>query len=113
MTIGIAGPALNDPRRRVVAGFLLASIIPGGGLILLGLLGDLLIDWMWFSSIGYSQVFWTTIAAKAAVFFAVFAATAIVLWVNARLALKKAGHRSRLSVGSDPTLTAAVAPPGP
>jgi uncharacterized protein len=111
MTIGIAGPALNDPRRRVVAGFLIAAMIAGVGLILLGLLGDLLIDWMWFSSIGYSQVFWTTIAAKAAVFFAVFAATAIVLWVNAQLALKKAGHRSRLSVGFDPTLTAAVAPP--
>jgi len=113
MMIGIAGPALNAPRRRVVAGFLIAAMIVGVGLILLGLLGDFLIDWMWFSSIGYSQVFWTTIGAKAAVFLVVFAATAIVLWANGRLALKKAGRRSRLPVGFDPTLGAAVAPPDP
>ena len=37
-------------------------------MILLGLVGDVLVDWMWFSSIGYLQVFWTTIGAKAGIF---------------------------------------------
>jgi uncharacterized protein len=51
-------------------------------LILLGLTGDFLVDWLWFSTIGYLGVFWTTIAAEGEVFFAVFVATAIILWVN-------------------------------
>lgn len=114
MTIGTAGPALNAPRRRAVVGFLIAAIIAGIGLILLGVVGDFLVDWMWFSSIGYPQVFWTTIGAKAGLFFVVFAATAIVLWANAALALKQARRRSRLPAGFDPTLSAAVtAPPDP
>jgi len=74
MTIGIAGPKQKAARRRAVAGFLIAAIIVGTGLILLGLLGDFLADWMWFSSIGYRQVFWTTFGAKAGVFFMVFRA---------------------------------------
>jgi uncharacterized membrane protein (UPF0182 family) len=41
-------------------------------LILLGVMGDFLVDWLWFSAIGYLGVFWTTIFAEAAVFFAVF-----------------------------------------
>jgi uncharacterized membrane protein (UPF0182 family) len=35
-------------------------------------MGDFLVDWLWFSAIGYLGVFWTTIFAEAAVFFAVF-----------------------------------------
>src|SRR5262249_29397778 len=52
----------------------------------LGLTGDFLVDWLWFSTIGYLCVFWTTIAAEAEVFFAVFVATAAILWVNGFLA---------------------------
>ncbi len=29
------------------------------GLIVLGRVGDALVDWLWFSSIGYVGVFWT------------------------------------------------------
>jgi hypothetical protein len=53
---------------------------------LLGLMSDLLVDWLWFSAIGYLYVFWTTIGAQAGVFFTVFVATAIILWVNGSLA---------------------------
>jgi hypothetical protein len=60
-------------------------------LILLGLTGDFLVDWMWFSTVGYLDVFWTTIVAEAGVFFAVFLATAIILWVNGLLASRFAG----------------------
>ena len=59
-------------------------------LILLGLMGDFLVDWLWFSTIGYLSVFWTTIAAEAELFSAVFVATAIILWVNGLLASRLA-----------------------
>ena len=76
-------------------------------------MGDILVDWMWFASIGYKRVFWTTIGAKAAVFLVVFAATAAVLWANARLALGLAGRRSRLPTAFDPTFAAAAPLPDP
>jgi uncharacterized protein len=86
MTIGITGPRRRAPWRGAVAGLIIAAIVVVIGLILLGLTGDFLVDWLWFSTIGYSDVFWTTIVAEAGVFFAVFGATAIILWVNGSLA---------------------------
>ena len=62
-------------------------------LILLRLLDDFLVDWLWFSAVGYAAVFWMTIRAEAAVFFTVFAATAMVLWLNGWLAFSFAQHR--------------------
>ncbi|RZM98405.1 hypothetical protein CWO91_37175 [Bradyrhizobium genosp. SA-3] len=113
MTIGISGPERKAPGRSAVVGFIIAAIIAAIGLILLALVGDFLVDWMWFSSIGYEQVFWTTIGAKAAVFLVVFAATAAILWANARLALGLAGRRTRLPAAFDPRLVAAAALPDP
>ncbi|MFZ1195284.1 MAG: UPF0182 family protein, partial [Pseudolabrys sp.] len=57
-------------------------------LILLDLISGFLVDWLWFSAIGYFGVFWTTIIAKAGVFFAVFLATGIILWVNGLVAFR-------------------------
>jgi uncharacterized membrane protein (UPF0182 family) len=65
---------------------IIAAIVLSICLVLLGLTGDFLVDWLWFSTIGYLGVFWTTIAAEAEVFFAAFVATAIILWVNGSLA---------------------------
>ena len=96
-----------------MVGFIIAASIVAIGLILFAVVGDILVDWMWFASIGYKRVFWTTIGAKAAVFLVVFAATAAVLWANARLALGLAGRRSRLPTAFDPTLAAAAALPDP
>ncbi len=42
-------------------------------IIALGRIMSLVVDWAWFSSIGYVGVFWTALAAKAALFVAVFA----------------------------------------
>ena len=112
MTIGIAGPKQNAPQRHAVAGFLIAAIIVGTGMILVGFLGNFLVDWMWFSSIGYPQVFRKTIGAKAGIFFVVFAATAVALWANAHLALKLA-RRGGGSAGFDSKVAGAVAPPDP
>src|SRR5690348_12733124 len=88
MTIGITGPEQKAPgRRNVLPGLIVIGIASAIGLILLGLLGDFLVDTMWFSAIGYPQVFWTTVAAKAGVFFAFLAATFLITWTNAGFAL--------------------------
>src|SRR5712675_3769438 len=87
MTIGIAGPGRKAPRQNAVVGIIIAAIVVGIFLILLGLTGDVLVDWLWFSSIGYLQVFLTSIGAKAVLFFAVLTATGAILWLNGLLAV--------------------------
>jgi uncharacterized membrane protein (UPF0182 family) len=86
----LAGPRHWTPGRRAIVALIIAAIIVVVGLILMELFGEFLVDWMWFSAIGYVQIFWTTIGAKAAVFTVVFVATAIVLWVNGVLAWRLA-----------------------
>lgn len=93
MTIGIAGPGRKAPRQNAVARYIIAAVVVGICLILLWLASDFLVDWLWFSAIGYLQVFWTTIVAKAVVFFAVLIPTAAVLWLNGWLAVRFAGRR--------------------
>ena len=79
MTIGITGPGRKAPRQSGVVRLIVAAVVITSCLILLSLASDFLVDWLWFSSIGYLQVFLTAIGAKATVFFAVLAATTIVL----------------------------------
>src|SRR5215813_2847946 len=86
MTIGITGPRRLAPWRGAVMVLIIAAIVLSICLIVLGLTGDFVIDWLWFSTIGYLGVFWTTIAAEAEVFSAVFVATATILWVNGSIA---------------------------
>src|SRR5262245_36863897 len=86
MMIGITGPGRRAPWRGAVVALIIAAIVVLTCLILLGFTAGFLVDWLWFSAIGYSGVFWTTIAAEAEVFLAVFVATAIILWVNGSLA---------------------------
>ncbi len=71
MTIGIAGPGRKAPRQNALVRLIIAAIVGGICLFLLGLASDLLVDWLWFSSIGYLPVFLTSIGAKASVFFTV------------------------------------------
>src|SRR5260370_40847258 len=86
MTIGITGPRRRAPWRGAVVVLIIAAIVLSICLILLGLTGDFLVDWLWFSTIGYLGVFCTTIAAEGEVFFAVFVATDIILWRNGSIA---------------------------
>ena len=51
------------------AGIAAAVVIVG--LIVLGRLAAILVDGLWFSSVGYVGVFWTILVAKAAVFLTV------------------------------------------
>src|SRR5262245_45940881 len=102
MTIGITGPERKQPGRNAVGGLIVTAILAGICLILLAIVSDFLVDWMWFSAVGYSQVFWTSIGAKAGVFSVVFAATAVIVWANARLALYfTRRRRGRLPAGFD------------
>src|SRR5436309_14295960 len=99
MTIGITGPRRQAPWRGAVVVLIIAGIVLSICLILLGLTADFLFDWRWFSTIGYLGVSWTTIAAEGEIFFAVFLATAITLWLNGSMA-------SRISRSPCPQLPA-------
>jgi len=78
MTIRIAGPTPKVPRRSAFVGLIVAVVVIVTCLILLALASDLLVEWLWFASIGYLQVFWTTIGAEAAVFLAVWTGTTVI-----------------------------------
>src|SRR5215472_8729163 len=86
MTSMIPGSGWRAPWRGAVFLLIILVLMVAIGLILLGLAGDFLIDWLWFSATGYLRVFQVIIIAKALTFVVVFVATAIILWVNASLA---------------------------
>ncbi|MCP4621102.1 MAG: UPF0182 family protein [Bradyrhizobium sp.] len=94
MTIGITGPERKAPRQSGVVWLIIAAIVTVVCLILLSLASDFLVDWLWFSSVGYLQIFWMTIGAKVAVLVAVWTGTGLILWVNGWLALRLAAKRS-------------------
>ena len=77
MTFVITGPGRRAPWQGAVFLVIIGVLIVAIGLILLGLAGDFLIDWPWFSATGYLRVFLAIIVAKALTFFVVFVATAI------------------------------------
>ncbi len=111
MTIGITGPERKVPRQSALVGVIVAAVVGGICLILLGLASDFLVDWLWFSSIGYLQVFWTTIGAKVVVLFAVWIGTAVVLWLNGWLAGRFARRRPTQSVAAFVSGLAGNVPP--
>src|ERR1700687_3180004 len=111
MTIGITGPGRKAPRQSAVVGIVIAATVGGICLILLGLASDFLVDWLWFSSIGYLQVFLTSFGAKAVVFLAVFAKTAVILWLNGWLAVHFARRRPAQVVAASAWNPAGNAPP--
>ena len=80
------------PRR----GIAVAVIVIVACFIVLGLTSDFLVDWAWFSAIGYLDVFGTILGGKAVLFFAVFAGSAILLWVNGSLASRFARRRGHM-----------------
>jgi uncharacterized membrane protein (UPF0182 family) len=98
-------------------GVVAAVVVVVAGLIALGLATDFLVDWAWFSAIGYFGVFWTIFGAKALLFFAAFAASTILLWVNGTLAFRLSRQRgpwffapSRTSAGRSIALFGVAAP---
>jgi uncharacterized protein len=94
MTIGITGPARKIRGQRALAGWIIAAIVIVICWLLLRLVSDVLVDWLWFSSVGYLKIFWVGLAAEAGVFALVFTATAIALWLNGWLAVRLARRHS-------------------
>ena len=58
------------------------------GLIVLGRVGDALVDWLWFSSVGYTDVFWTIFTTRVVLFFAVLVVASGMYWLSGWLALR-------------------------
>src|ERR1700682_5178530 len=54
-------------------GITVAGVVTAVFLILLGLTSNFLVDLVWFSAVGYLNVFWTIFGAKAVLFVVVFA----------------------------------------
>src|SRR3954470_9294937 len=77
-------------RWRRIAG-VIAFLVAGA--VALGLASDFLVDWLWFSAVGYREVFLTTFSAKAGLFGAVFVGSAVPVWVSGTLALRYARQR--------------------
>ena len=71
-------------------------------LIALGAASDFLVDWTWYSSVGFLDVFWTIINAKVILFAASFVATVTVIWVNGVLASRAARARAYLLPANSP-----------
>jgi uncharacterized membrane protein (UPF0182 family) len=95
MTIEIAGSRRRAPWQGALRVLIVVAIIFLICLILLGLVSGFLVDWLWFSTIGYLDVFWTTIVAEAEVFIAVFITTTIILWTNGSFAFRFAQSRRK------------------
>jgi uncharacterized protein len=111
MTIGITGPGRKAPRQSAVVRIIIAATVGGICLILLGLASDFLVDWLWFSSIGYLQVFLTGIGAKAVLFFAVLMATGAILWLNGWLVMRFARRQPTQAVAASAWAPTGNVPP--
>jgi uncharacterized protein len=74
----------------VAVALIAAAIVLAAG----GLLSGLVVDWLWFSSVGYFGVFRTVLVTKIAVFAAVFVLSGICYWMSGALALRFARRRS-------------------
>ena len=83
-------------------------------LFALARVSGLVVDWAWFSSIGYAGVFWTTFAAKATLFAIVFAVSTGLLWANATLALRfSSGSPLKLPAVFSPSVVTFLSAQGP
>ncbi|MFM0175375.1 UPF0182 family membrane protein [Paraburkholderia sediminicola] len=66
--------------------YAIAAMAVIAGLIVVGRITGILVDWLWFSSIGYGSVFWTILSARALLFASVFAVSACAVWLSGILA---------------------------
>ena len=88
MTMRITGSRRQAPWRGALRVLLVVIAILVTCLILLELIAGFLVDWLWFSAVGYLDIFWKRIVAEAEIFIVVFIATGIILWANGSLALR-------------------------
>ena len=92
----------------------MSMIIIAAFFIALWFAADFLVDWLWFSTIGYLNVFLTIFGTKVALFIAVFATSALFLWLNGALVHRLAKRKAYLPPptapwgSNDQTLAAAL-----
>ncbi len=92
----------------------MSMIIIAAFFIALWFAADFLVDWLWFSTVGYLNIFLTVFGTKVALFIAVFATSALFLWLNGALAHRLAKRKGYLPPptapwgSNDQTLTAAL-----
>jgi uncharacterized protein len=72
------------------------GVVIAACLIALSLASDFLVDLIWFSAVGYLDIFWTMFGSKVVLFFAVFMGSTVFLWVNGALAVRFAQRRGHL-----------------
>src|SRR3954466_1722810 len=63
------------------------AMVLAASLTFVAALSDILVDWTWFSALGYVDVFWIALIAKVALFTTVLVASTTVLLANGWLAL--------------------------
>ncbi len=73
-------PGLRFKHLAIAFAFAVASLIAIGRIV------RVVIDWMWFSSIGYTDVFWTVLTAQALLFAAVFAVSSAAIYLSGSVA---------------------------
>ncbi len=83
-------------RPRLILIVLAAVII--AALVVLGVADAFLVDLVWFSSLGYRSVFFTSLFARVWVFAAVFVVAAGALYLSGLIALRASPDRERLRV---------------
>jgi uncharacterized membrane protein (UPF0182 family) len=62
--------------------------------VAVGRMSNLLVDGLWFSSVGYFAVFRTIVVAKTTLFLSVFVASGLCFWASGALALRYARRQS-------------------
>jgi len=67
-------------------------------LVVLSLADSLLVDLLWFSTLGYRQVFIITLGAQVAIFAIVWAVAFLAIWISGMIALRLSRERGRLHV---------------
>ena len=82
--MGNTGPRLV----RTGKGFTRATLVVIAALTVLAVACHFLVDWLWFSAIGYLDVFWIILSTKALLFITVVIASTTILGVNGWLALR-------------------------
>ena len=67
-------------------------------LVLLSLVDSLLVDLLWFSTLGYRQVFIITLGAQVAIFAIVWAVAFLAIWISGMIAIRLSRERGRVHV---------------
>ncbi|KVD82035.1 hypothetical protein WS62_24060 [Burkholderia sp. ABCPW 14] len=66
--------------------YAITAAVVVASLIVIGRITGVLVDWLWFSSIGYVAVFWTILSARVLLFVVVLAASAAVIGASGFMA---------------------------